>query len=533
MQYPPPDLTIPETIPLASLFKFITPFDGKREELAIFLRNVNSAMRIAVPSQEANLLAYVLTQIRGTAGIATTNKHFPHWQSLYDFLNIHYSDTKHNAQLMCELMEIRQNKDETLSKFIERFELLVKRLTISVSNNSATEELEEGRLDLLNELALTKFIHFTNPQISNRLRGSKRDNLNEAFPIAQAEENSLKLINQTQNSSKNSSKTFEKLRRRNLESRTDDTIIYNYALSHDNAPVKSNITISFTTRIQNKTKTFIILLDTGATVSLLKYSSLASNLSNSNLQLNSNDTIKIKGIVAPAITTLGSIILRVQLHKLCIPTKFHVVDNQINLPYDGVLGTDFLQNNNATIFRMQELHLHNVSIPLNNRPPITKFVLKPRTEMIVPFLVQSPEISEGLIPEMKTLPGIYVSRALTKVLPNSLCLGTILNATDKERTYTLMPVTLLPFSEPSILKSANQTATVCTANTTNSSNSTISRAQQLISNLRLDHPSEEERTTLLRDYDKKQIEKADSRPLGLCHLAYRATKTNPPDVEQL
>lgn len=101
---------------------------------------------------------------------------------------------------MCELMETRQEMEESISKFIQRFETLMKCLTVSVSNDTPRDNLLEGRLHLLQEMALSKFIHFTNAKISDRLRGSALTILNEAYTLAPAEETALRLISSNPNS---------------------------------------------------------------------------------------------------------------------------------------------------------------------------------------------------------------------------------------------------------------------------------------------------------------------------------------------
>ncbi|KAF2881794.1 hypothetical protein ILUMI_24389 [Ignelater luminosus] len=87
--------------------------------------------------------------------------------------------------------------------------------------------------------------------------------------------------------------------------------------------------------------------------------------------------------------------------------------------------------------KMNTLRLKNISIPLNSHIKNT-YKLRARTETIVPMHVLNSEIKEGLLPQVNSIPGLYLSRAITKVLPNNLCLATIANTTDHLLRF-LMP----------------------------------------------------------------------------------------------
>lgn len=45
-----------DVLPLSLLFKFIRPFDGNRNEFNTFIKNCNSAFRMATPTQESKVI---------------------------------------------------------------------------------------------------------------------------------------------------------------------------------------------------------------------------------------------------------------------------------------------------------------------------------------------------------------------------------------------------------------------------------------------------------------------------------------------
>lgn len=124
-----------DKLSLSELFKFISPFDGNRDELASFLANCDAAFEIAHDSQLGILLRFVITQIQGKAKAAICNRDFKDWRELSDFLKLLYHDRKHYAQLLCELTNIQQKQNENIHQFIERVETLLKRVTTAIKQN--------------------------------------------------------------------------------------------------------------------------------------------------------------------------------------------------------------------------------------------------------------------------------------------------------------------------------------------------------------------------------------------------------------
>lgn len=192
-------------LPITFLIKFISKFDGNREELTSFLADCNRAFDLSSNEQKRVLLEYVITQISGKAKSACVNRTFSEWKDLKTYLRTMYADTKHKAQLLCELTTLKQTADETLSNFTYRMEACLKRtinsLTqdVSKSDPPVDPQILEGKLQMIQEIALNRFTYFTIPTISSALRLRDIKSLNEAITIAKSEEQIQKMVTNAKN----------------------------------------------------------------------------------------------------------------------------------------------------------------------------------------------------------------------------------------------------------------------------------------------------------------------------------------------
>lgn len=186
-----------DELPITFLIKFIKKFDGNREELNSFLADCNRAFDLANGRQKNILLDYVITQISGKAKAACVNRSFPEWKDLKSYLKTMYADTKHKAQLLCELTTLKQNSDELLSTFTCRIETCLKRTINSITQDfdlTIDPKILEGKLEMIQEIALNRFTYFTIPVISNALRIREIKTLNDAITIAKAEEQIQRMV---------------------------------------------------------------------------------------------------------------------------------------------------------------------------------------------------------------------------------------------------------------------------------------------------------------------------------------------------
>lgn len=156
----------------------------------------------------------------------------------------------------------------------------------------------------------------------------------------------------------------------------------------------------------NKNNPYTFLVDSQADISLVKISCL-----NPNIILNENEKISITGITTFSIQTLRTIHTQLTISNFSIPQIFHVVNDDFNIPSNGILGKDFLKNNKYKI----DYGSMTISVFIrNNRFNIPIFqgangyscIIPPRCEVYrifnlhnvtEPMFIDSQEVSKGVL----------------------------------------------------------------------------------------------------------------------------------------
>lgn len=119
-------------------------------------------------------------------------------------------------------------------------------------------------------------------------------------------------------------------------------------------------------------------MDSGADVCLLKESALQYLP-----DINEDEICVLNGISAEQIETLGSFFLELYFENWTIKQKFHLVSKDFPIPHQGILGINFLRNNDVSLkygFK-DELEFTNFSIPIHNGPINNSIVIPPRCEV--------------------------------------------------------------------------------------------------------------------------------------------------------
>jgi hypothetical protein len=154
--------------------------------------------------------------------------------------------------------------------------------------------------------------------------------------------------------------------------------------------------------------------------------------------------VKLKSVDGSIVETHGLVKARVREGKLEIPIKFQLVNKQIDIEGDGIIGKDFLQNMRAQIcygrkvvrfkwnnLSFEKLLISNGEIGKGSRE-VKTITLQKRSETIVQVPVECEDSQrEGLIEKCELSAGIYIASSLTTV-KNGYALTSILNTNDRE-----------------------------------------------------------------------------------------------------
>jgi hypothetical protein len=95
---------------------------------------------------------------------------------------------------------------------------------------------------------------------------------------------------------------------------------------------------------ESKTGKIRFLLDAGADISPVKSSVLARGT-----EIDPNRKVKIESVNGSIVETHGTLVLHILGEGVVSPFKFYLVNKEVDLAYDGILGRDFFRHTNATI----------------------------------------------------------------------------------------------------------------------------------------------------------------------------------------
>ena len=94
----------------------------------------------------------------------------------------------------------------------------------------------------------------------------------------------------------------------------------------------------------SKEDELLFLIDTGADISLLKGDKLIGTT-----EYDPKGKVRVKCVDGSPIETHGVVEARVELNSSSIVHGFQLVNKQVDIPCDGILGRDFLQNARARV----------------------------------------------------------------------------------------------------------------------------------------------------------------------------------------
>jgi hypothetical protein len=180
------------------------------------------------------------------------------------------------------------------------------------------------------------------------------------------------------------------------------------------------------------------LLDTGAEVSLIKSPKLICTT-----EFDPSDRVRVKCVDGSIVETHGTIDTCVREGKKKIHFKFQLVNKQVDLAYDGIIGRDFLRNAKARICFKSNMVVFDTpdgewikaigekSMGKGN-PRVCIVQVPGRSETIVKIPVENGiEGAEGIVEKMELTKGVYLASSLITVTKGQ-AITSVLNTTEKE-----------------------------------------------------------------------------------------------------
>lgn len=233
-------------------------------------------------------------------------------------------------------------------------------------------------------------------------------------------------------------------------------------------------------------KKFKFLIDTGASVSLIKANKLTPES-----YFTSREKLNLLGLSPNnPVETVGS--CKIPLHHSNgeFIAKFHIINQATNVPFDGLIGDDILQSENAIIdYKNQIIKFKSIKGPIplmfeNQNPISNSIMLQPRSETLIEIDIKNPEIKEGILPDFPLPKGLYLSKAMVKVNQNKRVVASILNTRVTPQTIDTISV---------YLDSIPRHATILSLSNSRKRN----REHEIIDNLRLSHLNDQERKSVI------------------------------------
>jgi hypothetical protein len=236
-------------------------------------------------------------------------------------------------------------------------------------------------------------------------------------------------------------------------------------------------------------ETLLLLIDTGADISLLKPDNLDKTK-----QYDPEGRVQVKSVNGSIIQTLGAVQANMYDGSVKIPFTYQLVDKRIDLPCDGILGRDFLTHAGAKIcYETETLTLgpgstkiHKVLSPLNaegQSRQIRRLVLPSRAESVVRLPVEgTTKTGEGLTEKQELIEGVYLAGALTKVQAG-YAITSIVNATNE----------VVEIDEPVLRVTEIEPSAPLGPLGDDSKGRHLDRPEEVLKRLRLEHLNEEEK----------------------------------------
>lgn len=176
--------------------------------------------------------------------------------------------------------------------------------------------------------------------------------------------------------------------------------------------MKNSLSDFISIRTNTSDRNSLFLVDTEASVSLLKIGSISKNII-----YNKNEIVKLIGITKNPIFSLGSINLKMNEQNFECEHKFHLVSDDFSIPSHGIIGKDFLKrfkcliNYGEMTITMSNNQNERVKIPIKSEILNGLSALPPRSETFKIFHIKSDKFP-CIIEPQELENGILVSTSI-------------------------------------------------------------------------------------------------------------------------
>jgi len=219
------------------------------------------------------------------------------------------------------------------------------------------------------------------------------------------------------------------------------------------------------------------LVDTGSEVNIIKRDVLHDGLT-----VDGTQTVYLKGINNLIIQTIGKIRipLIIQNQEVCV--DFNVVDKHFPIKRHGIVGNNFLTENNSVI------NLKNKTLEIDISKNKNNIVLKPRTETIVsiPIAANDVENKDILVHKQELIEGVFCGNIVNTVHDGKIIIS-MLNITEEIKNVTLSDLNKIRYDYEF----------ECDAQQTITQNDKITRVNKIKQLIRSDHMDNEQRQSIL------------------------------------
>lgn len=173
----------------------------------------------------------------------------------------------------------------------------------------------------------------------------------------------------------------------------------------------------------------VYLLDTGASISIIKVNALAYST-----RILQSDC-KISGVAEGLVPTIGFVNSKLYFGNSYLTHKFFVVGENFPIPCDGILGLDFLEKYNSSLHYGKEWKLflrpsfnRTIEIRVHETPDGCSMVIPSRCEVIREVDI-SPGKGDVYVPNQQIADGVFVGRT---IVSREKAFVRVLNVNDKD-----------------------------------------------------------------------------------------------------